>query len=118
MTNLSIRSESFSGSDDRWLGSREGVGTAQTVTLDAGGFAGVEGGVVKAGTQLAEGAGGKVVRFTGAEGQEFVGFLADDRSVANGDAVAPMIDRGRIRTGFLPNPFVAPAASGRFVFVS
>lgn len=117
MTNLGIRSESGAGSDDRWMGSREGLETAQTVTLDADGFAGVEAGLVKAGTQLAEGDGGKVVRFTDAT-QTFVGFLADDRSVAAGDSVGPMLDRGRIRTSLLPNPFVAPSTSGRFVFVS
>lgn len=118
MTNLGIRSESFSGSDDRWLGSREGIATAQTVTLDASGFPGAVNGVVKAGTQLAEGTGGKYVQFTDAAAQEFTGYLLDDRSIANGDAVGPQLDHGRIRTDDLPLPFVAPNSSGRFTYVS
>lgn len=120
MTNLSIRSESFGGSDDRWLGSREGLATARTVTLDSTAFPGAVDGVVKSGTQVAEGAGGKVAQFTDDTTQTFLGYLADDRSISNGDAVAPLLDRGRIRTAFLPLAHVAStdAAASRFALDS
>jgi len=120
MTNLGIRSESlYGGSDDRWLGSREGLSTARTVTLaaDAFGAGTFPGGVVKSGTPLAK-SGDKRVPFTGAEDQVLEGFLATDQNVTHGDAVAPMIDRGRVRVAFLPVPFEAPAGSSRFVFDS
>jgi len=122
MTNLNVRTESFGGSDDRWLGSREGLATAQTVTLDAGAFpAGTYvGGVVKSGTPLAK-VGGLAVPYTAGavDGSEVLaGFLATDQDVSNGDAVAPLLDRGRIRTAFLPVAFTAPAGASRFVFVS
>lgn len=116
MTNLGIRSESFGGSDDRWLGSREGLSTARTVTLDAGAFAAgtFPGGVVKSGTPLTRTA-GLAVPYAGTG--ELL-FLATDQNVTNGNAVAPAIDRGRIRTAFLPVAFTAPAGSSRFVFDS
>ena len=111
MTNLSIRSESFTGSDDRWLGSREGLATAQTVTLDAAAF---DGDVVKSGTPLTK-SGDLAVPYAGTGD---LLFLATDQDVSAGNSVAPAIDRGRIRTAFLPVAFTAPAGSSRFVFVS
>lgn len=117
MTTLGIRSESlYGGSDDRWLGSREGLATAQTVTLDADAFpAGTfEGGVVKSGTPLTK-SGDLAVPYAGTGD---LLFLATDQNVTHGDAVAPAIDRGRIRTEFLPVAFTAPEGSSRFVFVS
>jgi hypothetical protein len=120
MTNLSVRSESlYGGSDDRWLGSREGLSTATTATLDADAFgAGTfPGGVVKSGTPLAK-SGNLYVPFTDDATQDLAGFLATDQNVTNGDAIAPMIDRGRIRTAFLPVAFTVPAGSSRFVFES
>lgn len=116
MTNLGIRSESlYGGSDDRWLGSREGLATARTVTLDAAAFpAGTyPGGVVKSGTPI-EKSGDLFVPYTAGE----LHFLATDQNVTNGNAVAPAIDRGRIRTEFLPVAFTAPEGSSRFVFDS
>lgn len=132
MANLSIRTESFGGSDDRWLGSREGLDTARSVTLDDAGFpAGTyPNGVVKSGTPLGRTDAGTYIPYdpnatvtsgtttSPAPHSVLRGFLATDQSVANGDAVAPMIDRGRIRTRFLPVAFTAPTGSSRFVFVS
>lgn len=118
MTNLGIRSESlYGGSDDRWLGSREGLATARTVTLNASTFAAgtFPGGVVKSGTPLVK-TGNLYTPYSGTG--TLAGFLATDQSVTNGNAVAPMIDRGRIRTAFLPVAFTAPAGSSRFVFDS
>ena len=120
MTTLGIRSEVlYGGSDDRWLGSREGLDTARTATLDADAFgAGTfPGGVVKSGTPLAK-TGDLYVPFTDGATQALEGFLATDQNVTNGNAVAPLLDRGRIRTAFLPVAFTAPADAGRFVFVS
>lgn len=118
MTTLGIREENlYGGSDDRWLGSREGLATAQTVTLDA---ASLGGGVVKSGTPLAK-VGDFAVAYNsaGTDGsQNLAGFLATDQDVTNGNAVAPLLDRGRIRTAYLPVAFTAPADAGRFVFVS
>lgn len=120
MTTLGIREERlYDGSDDRWLGSREGLATARTATLDAAAFpAGTyPGGVVRSGTPLAR-SGDLFVPFTDDATQDLEGFLATDQNVTNGNAVAPLIDRGRIRTAFLPVAFTAPAGASRFVFVS
>lgn len=120
MTTLGIRSEVlYGGSDDRWLGSREGLDTARTVTLDAGAFpAGTfPDGVVKSGTPLAA-SGDLYVPFTDDATQDLAGFLTVDKNVTHGDTVAALLDRGRIRTAFLPVAFTAPAGASRFVFDS
>ena len=111
MANLSIRSESFGGSDDRWLGSREGLATAQTVTLDGTAF---PDDVVTSGTPVTK-SGDLAVPYNGTD---LDGFVATDQDVTGGNTPAPLLDRGRIRTAFLPVAFTAPADAGRFVFVS
>ncbi|WGW12745.1 hypothetical protein LWF01_02940 [Saxibacter everestensis] len=116
MTNLSISSETFGGAHDAWLGSRRGVSTARTVTLDATGFAGATDGVVKGGTPVAK-SGEKYVAYTAAAGQTLAGFVLNPTNVSRGDAVAPLIDHGRIITSRLPVAFAVPANPGAFIFV-
>lgn len=121
MTTLGIRSETlYGGSDDRWLDSAEGLDTGDTVTLDAAAFPGVTDGVVRSGYPLAV-VGDFAVAYdpastTGA--QNLAGFLAAPRNISNGNAVAPLLDRGRIRVAYLPVAFTAPADAGRFRFIS
>ena len=101
---------SIPGSKLSWLGSREGVSTAQTGTLT--GFSGV----VKSGTPVSAD-GGKYVAYDAESG--LAGFVLSDVAVTAGrDNVVAILDRGRIRVDRLPVAFTAPAESGRFVFVS
>ncbi|WP_030143878.1 hypothetical protein [Mycetocola saprophilus] len=118
--DLTITKESYGGSKLSWLGSRRGVDTARTVTIDRTKLtpAQVTAGVLPAGTPLAASA-NKVAPYTAAEGQVFVGFLLTDQAIkpGGGDIVAPLLDHGRIRVAKLPVAFTAPDNATSFVFV-
>lgn len=109
--SLSLTRESHGGGDNSWLGSRRGVATARTVTLDASAFTGP---VVKSGTPVAI-TDGLAVPFT--TGGTLAGFIVGDQSVAGGDSTAPLLDHGRVIVAKLPVAFTAPATAGQFVFV-
>lgn len=114
MTNLSIHRKRYGGDDMTWLGSREGVDTAATITLDAAAFT-VDDGVVKSGTPV-EASGDKYAPYGGTN--PLAGFVVHGVSVADGDAVAALLDRGRINADNLPvEGFLNPADGGRFVYV-
>lgn len=128
MTQLRKRHESFLTGDLTWLGSKRGVDSAQTVTLDVSAFesAGLvtEGYYIKSGNPLkaatVDGA-TKYVPYAGSG--TLAGFLltdifVDPRLDNTADAVAPMLDFGRIRRSKLPAAVGAtPTTSGQFVFV-
>lgn len=110
--HLNIEREAHGGGDVSWLGSRHGVDVAQTYTLDKTTFSGVEDGVVPAGTPVEfDAASGKVKPFA----TTLTGFTLNDVSVAKGDAVVAVLERGRIRVNRLPVEFTPPADS-LFVF--
>ena len=103
MTQLQRTSESFGGTDQRWLGSREGTDTAVTVTLDHDSWDDkVVNGRLKGGEPIKVSA-GKYVPYAGTG--SLVGFLLNDIPfrVGSGDVVAPMLDRGRIIVKYLPS---------------
>jgi hypothetical protein len=120
MTQLQKTSESFGGTDQRWLRSREGTDTAETVTLDHDAWAGkVVNGRLKGGEPIKI-TSGKYVPYAGSG--SLVGFLLNDVPVrvdedAKPDKVAPMLNRGHIDVKYLPSTVAVGAtlaAGARF----
>jgi hypothetical protein len=94
MTQLQRYTETFGGTDQRWIGSKEGFDTAETVTLDHDAWA------------------GKVVN----------GRLKGGEPITPNkpDKVAAMLNRGRIIIKYLPSTVAAGAtlaAGARFKLV-
>lgn len=120
MTQLQKTSETFGGTDQRWLGSREGTDTAETVTLDHDSWDDkVVNGRLKGGEPIKITA-GKYVPYGGTG--SLVGFLLNDVPfrVGSGDKVAPMLNRGRIIVKYLPSTVAVGAtlaAGARFKLV-
>lgn len=125
MTQLQRRTETFGGSDQRWLGSREGTGTAQTKTLDYTAWAGkTVNGRIKGGEPVAYNTStDKWVPYAsgGSNGTNKVqGFILNDVPVVAGagDIVVPLLDRGRIILKYLPSTVAVNATqTGRFLFI-
>lgn len=123
MTQLQKFSETFGGTDQRWIGSKEGFDTAVTVTLDHDAWQGkVVNGRLKGGEPIKISA-GKYVPYAGTG--SIVGFLATDvpfrvDTTNKPDKVAPMLDRGRIIVKYLPSTVAVGAtlaAGARFKLV-
>lgn len=127
MTQLQRTTETFGGTDQRWLGSREGTDTARTVTLDHDSWqAKAVNGRLQGGEAIAQNStNGKWVPYAsgGANGTNKVaGFLLNDVPfrVGSGDAVVPMLDRGRIIVRYLPSAVASTAtlaAGARFSLI-
>lgn len=109
--DLSVRTETFGGDDQSWLGSAHGTSNARTVTLDKAKFtAGTHypAGYIKSGTPLGQVSASK--KFgpyddTATDGrQTLVGFLLTPQSTTSGgnDIVAPLYDHGPIVEASLP----------------
>lgn len=112
---LGVRIESGAGGDLSWLGSRHGVANARTVTLKASAFTD---GIVPSGTAVAEDTDGFCVPYTGAEGQDLVGFILNHTNIGDGDEPVAVLDHGRVIVANLPDQdFEVPANTGSFVFV-
>ena len=127
MTQLGLRRESFLVGDLRWLGSKRGVDSAQTVTLDISAFIAAdlvtEGNYIKSGEPLKEATVDGTTKYIPYGGSgTLAGFLLTDITVDprlpdTADAVAPMLDFGRINLSKLPSPVAASATTtGQFVF--
>lgn len=129
--------EHFGPGDQSWLGSRRGVDTAQTVTLDATAFASIistYNGYIPSGVPLALNTSTKKHEpylHTGSGGTAYLavldGFLVADVPVTiapgitpTGDIVAAMLDTGRILTNRLPIALgvAQPVDNGQFVYVT
>lgn len=126
MTQLAVRRDSFGPGDQSWLGSRRGVDTARTITIDATASSSkINNGYMKSGEPLAKStATGKYIPYasgTSANGANVLaGFLVADLPViaGAGDAVGALLDFGRIVLPKLPSTVAANAnTSGSFVFV-
>lgn len=111
-----LRTESYGGGDQSWLGSMRDVVTARTVTIDRTALTPATHfpqGYVRSGTPLAIVA-GKAVPFNaaGSGGADVLaGFLLTDQPVIGaGDLPSPLLDSGRIRVSRLPVAFAVPAA--------
>lgn len=127
MTQLQKFSESFGGTDQRWLLSREGTDTGETVTLDHDAWAGkVVNGRLKGGEPMKKGSGGTAGKYIPYGGTGSLdGFLLNDvpfrvDAVHKPDSVAPMLNRGRIAVKYLPSTVAVGAtlaAGARFKLV-
>lgn len=127
MTQLQRTSETFGGTDQRWLGSREGTDTARTVTLDHDSWTGkVTNGRLKGGEAIAlnSSTGLYVPYASGGSNNtnKIVGFLLNDVPfrVGSGDKVVPLLDRGRIIVKYLPSTVAVSAtlaAGARFSLI-
>lgn len=128
MTQLQKTTESFGGTDQRWLGSREGMDTQKTITLDATAWAAkVVNGRIKGGEAVAFNTStNKWVPYAsgGSNGTNSLsGFIGQDipfRADA-GDKVAAMLTRGRIILKYLPSTVAANAtrnANSRFELIT
>lgn len=123
MTQLQKTSESFGGTDQRWIGSREGLDTQETVTLDHDAWQGkVVNGRLRGGEPIKI-TGGKYVPYAGTG--SLVGFLGQDvpfrvDTVNKPDKVVAMLNRGRIIVKYLPSTVAVGAtlaAGARFKLV-
>ena len=117
----------FAGTDQRWLGSREGMDTCRTITLDHDAWQGkVENGRLKGGEPVAFNTSTETwVPYTsgGSNGtNQLRGFLRNDMPfrVGGGDKTAALLTRGRIVLKYLPSPVTMTAtrhANSRFEFI-
>lgn len=115
---LGITSKSYGGGDDSWMGSRHGVETAQTITLDASAFT-IADDIVKSGYPVALDHGLAVPYDpTPVTGNDLYGFVIGDHDISDGDTPVAVLERGRIKTANLPVTFTSPADPGLFVFVA
>lgn len=111
-----LRTESYGGGDQSWLGSMRDVTSARTVTIDRTSLTQdthYPDGYVRSGTPLAL-VDGKAVPFNaaGSGGADVLaGFLLTDQAVIGaGDLPCPLLDTGRIRVSRLPAAFTRPVA--------
>ena len=130
MTQLQKTSETFGGTDQRWLGSREGTDTQRTVTLDHDSWSSkVTNGRLKGGEAIAFNTSTKKwVPYAsgGSNGtNQLRGFLGQDvpfrvDATNKPDKVAAMLTRGRIILKYLPSTVAANAtinSNARFEFI-
>lgn len=123
MTQLQRTTESFGGTDQRWLGSHEGTDSAMTVTLDYDSWESlVTNGRLKSGEPVAhDSSTDKWVPYDDGgsnDTNKIEGFLLTDVPVRTdgGDVVAPLMVCGRIILKYLPSTVAANAtlATGAF----
>ena len=117
----------WAGTDQRWLGSREGMDTCRTITLDHDAWEGkVVNGRLKGGEAVAFNTStSKWVPYAsgGSNGtNQLRGFIRNDMPfrVGGGDKTAALLTRGRIVLKYLPSPVTSTAtrhANSRFEFI-
>lgn len=114
-----LRTETFGGGDQSWLGSTHGIANARTETVDISTFtAGTHypNGYIPSGTPVAK-VGGVLVPYVATEATVTgAGILAghiltDQPVVGTQDFAVPLIDHGRVVASLVPGTFVKPAAA-------
>jgi hypothetical protein len=117
--DISVRTETFGGDDQSWLGSAHGTSSGRTVTLDKSKFTSgthYPNGYLRSGTPLGKvTASGKYGPYDDAavDGrQTLVGFLLTPQSTTSGgnDLVAPLFEHGAVVEANLP---IAIDANGK-----
>lgn len=125
-----IKTETFGGGDQSWLGSTDGIADARTEILDISTFtAGTHypNGYIPSGLQVAK-VGGVLVPYDATEGTTtgagvLAGFVLTDHPIwAAADFGVPVVDHGRVVTSRLPVSFTPPTAPAKrantaFVFI-
>lgn len=125
-----MKTETFGGGDQSWLGSTHGIANARTEIVDISAFTKAThypDGYIKSGTPVAK-VGGVLVPYDATEGTTtgagvLAGFILTDQSTDGvADFGAPLLDHGRVKTANLPIAFTAPTAAAKranttFVFV-
>lgn len=116
-----LKTESFDGGDQSWLGSSHGLRNARTETLDISTFTAAThypNGYIPSGLPVAK-VGGVLVPYDATEGTTtgagiLAGFILTDQPVVGtGDFAVPVLDHGRVKTGNLPITFAVPAAAAK-----
>lgn len=116
-----IRTESFGGGDQSWLGSDHATGNARTETVEVSAFtAGTHypNGFLPSGTAVAKVA-GLLVPYDKTEATVtgagiLAGHILFDQAVVGAeDFPAPLVDHGRVKAAKVPNSFVAPVAPAK-----
>lgn len=120
---LSPRVETWSAGNLSWLGSAHGTDAGRTITINVTAAAAkIVNGYIKSGEPLAIVSGLAVPYNSGGSGgtEVLAGFLLNDVPVVTGagNAVAALLDHGRIILSKLPSAVLATATTtGQFVFV-
>lgn len=116
-----LKTETFGGGDQSWLGSTHGIANARTEVLDISTFtAGTHypNGFIPSGLPVAK-VGGVLVPYDATEGTTtnagvLAGFVLTDHKVdGTADFAVPLLDHGRVRTAKLPIAFTAPTAAAK-----
>lgn len=125
-----LKTETFGGGDQSWLGSDHGIANARTEILDISTFTAsthYPNGYIPSGLPVAK-VGGVLVPYDSTEGTTtgagvLAGFvLFDQPVVGTADFGVPLLDHGRVIAAKVPISFAAPAAAAKraattFVFV-
>lgn len=110
-----LRSESFGGGDQSWLGSAHGIGDCRTETIDVSAFTQAThypDGYIPSGFPVSK-VGGVLVPYNSAtNAASFAGHIFTDQAVVGtADLPAPLLDHGRVKTARVPLAgFAAPAS--------
>lgn len=118
-----LRSETFGGGDQSWLGSAHGIGNARTGTLDVSAFTKAThypDGYIPSGTPVDASNEGAVVPFADAAGAQLGFLLTDQATDGVTDIPAPILRHGLVKLDKLPGAaFTAPAtgSAAGFTFV-
>ena len=112
-----LRSESFGGGDQSWLGSAHGIANCRTETINVSAFTAAThypDGYIPSGFPVAK-VNGLLVPYNaaGADGsQNIAGHIFTDQAVVGtGNLPAPLLDHGRVKTARVPLAgFAAPAS--------
>lgn len=116
-----LRTETFGGGDQSWLGSAHGIANARTSTLDLAEFTAAThfpDGFIPSGTAVNAADEGAVAPFTGADGEALGFVLTDAPVVGNAVSPVPVLRHGIINVANLPGTFTVPeTGAAGFVFV-
>ena len=116
-----MKSETFGGGDQSWLGSTHGIANARTEILDISAFTAnthYPNGYIPSGTPVAKVSGVLVpydaTEVTTTDAGVLAGFILTDQPVVGtADFDVPLFDHGRVRVAKLPVAFTAPAAAAK-----
>jgi hypothetical protein len=116
-----LKTETFGGGDQSWLGSTHGIANARTEVLDISAFtAGTHypNGHIPSGLPVAK-VGGVLVPYDATEGTTtaagvLAGFVLTDQKVeGTADFAVPLLDHGRVISAKLPIAFTPPTAAAK-----